>query len=68
MFWVFFFSCLSDKGLEINGWQTKTLYRPHDIPSPMVISPNSNISSLSQLCLIKNLMQTRLLLLKFGMF
>lgn len=64
----FFFPCLNDKDSETNGWKAKTLYRPHYIPSSMVISPNSNISSLPPLYVIKNLMQTRLLLLKSGIF
>lgn len=63
-----FFPCLNYKDSEMNGWQTKHLHRSYYIPSSMVIAPNSNISSLPQLCLIKKLMQTRLLLLKFGMF
>lgn len=54
--------------IQTNGWQTKTLYRPHHIPSSMVISPNSNISSLPQLYVIKKLMQTKLLPLKTGIF
>lgn len=61
--------CLNDLSSEVIGWQTKrTVHRFSEIPSSTLISPNSTLSSLPQLRLIKWLMQTKLLPLKSGIF